>query len=69
MGISHRCKPPCDSERIKMFSESTNHFFVVMQPSHRTDDGRDEAESGAGERAVGSGGEKADGIGKAAGCG
>lgn len=38
-------------------------------PNCRTDNGRDEAESGAGERAAGGRGEEADGVREAAGGG
>lgn len=54
-----------------MFNKSYNVFFFFLNfvPNCRTDNGRDEAESGAGERTVGGRGEKADRVGEATGSG
>ena len=44
-------------------------IFIFVSLKSRTDDGGDEAESGAGKRTVGGGGEEADGVGETAGSG
>lgn len=52
-----------------LFTPGTSFKLVLFCLTCRTDNGRDEAESGAGERTVGGWSEKADRVWKAAGSG